>query len=268
MRGISIDEATLTVMGFKYDRNWMIVDEDGVFLTQRDLPKLAAIRVSISDHKLTLTTPVGDHLSLPLQEKKGNVIKTEVWGSRCEGIDQGDHSSDWLTGVLGKHRGKRVRLIRFRDEFRREVEQSYLKGEEAHTAFADGYPYLITTEESLSMLNDRLVDNGSLPITMDRFRPNIVIKGVQPYQENQIDELRTQDETIRLGLRKPCKRCKVTTVDQGSGTIENPQEPLRTLTAMKTVPGMHGAFFGQNATLLSGEGQMLRIGSNFLAEVR
>ncbi len=100
---------------------------------------------------------------------------------------------------------------------------------------------------------------------MDRFRPNIAIKGVQPIQEYQIDEQGTQDDAVRIGLRK---RCKVTTVDQESGTIENPQEPLRTLTAMKTVPGLHGVFFGQNATLLSDEGRMLRVGSNFLADFR
>lgn len=260
MRAISVDSATLTVMGFKYDRKWMIVDEGGMFLTQRDLPELATIRVNISDENLTLTNKTGDSFSIPVRGNKGKVIETKVWGSHCEGVDQGDHASNWLTAVLGKHRGKHVRLLRFRDEFRREVEKEYLQGEEAHTAFADGYPFLITAEESLTMLNDRLVNSGSQPVTMDRFRPNIVIKGLNPFQENKLDQLNSADGRFSLGIRKPCKRCKVTTVDQESGAIAEPKEPLKTLTRMKTVPERHGAYFGQNATLLKGEGEAVKTG--------
>ena len=260
MRGISVDEAELTVRGLKYDRNWMVTDQTGRFITQRELPKLASVTVSISDGILQLSNASGSTISVSPGSQPRKEIVTEVWGDRCEALDEGDEISGWLTDSLGSLKGKSLRLVRFNDSFKRVVDPNYLKNEHSHTTFADGFPFLITSEESLAMLNDHLVQAGEYPVTMDRFRPNIVIKGLQPLRENEIDQMASADGSFVLGLRKPCKRCKVTTVDQESGEIHEPKEPLRTLTKMETVPGLHGAYFGQNATLLKGEGENVKIG--------
>lgn len=260
MHGIAVDEAELTVRGLKFDRNWMVIDETGLFLTQRTLPKLASIRVKVNGTKLVLEEPGGSTFTLPETTNGLRKQAVEVWGDRCEVFDCGVAISLWLTDTLGTHKGKKLRMVRFDDTFRRKVDEEYLKGEASHTAFADGFPYLITSESSLNRLNERLIEDGSEPVPMNRFRPNIVIKGLDAFRENRIDELVSADGTYRLGLRKPCKRCKVTTVDQEDGIISDPKEPLRTLTLMNTVPGLQGAYFGQNATLLSEEGGVIRVG--------
>ncbi len=260
MQGIPLEKGELTVRGLKYDRNWMVVDEEGTFLTQREVPKLASIQIRFSDDHLQFTNAHGNSISVPLDGRRGPDVVTEVWGDRCEGLDEGDEISEWLVQTLGKYKNRSLRLLRFKNEYRRNVDKEYLKGEVSHTAFADGFPFLVTSEESLSALNDRLLNYGSNPVSMDRFRPNIVIKGLEPFQENQIHQLNCADGRFKLGIRKPCKRCKVTTVDQQSGGIANPKEPLRTLTEMQTIPGRRGAFFGQNATLVEGEGKEIRRG--------
>lgn len=260
MQGIPLEKGELTVRGLKYDRNWMVIDEEGTFLTQREIPKLASIQIRFSDDHLHFTNPKGGSIVVPLEGRRGPDVVTEVWGDRCEALDEGDDISEWLTETLGQSKGRSLRLVRFKDEFRRNIDRKYLKGEDSHTAFADGFPFLVTTEESLSELNDKLISSGSNPVSMERFRPNIVIKGLEPFQENQIEQLVCADGRYKLGIRKPCKRCKVTIVDQKSGGIANPKEPLRTLTLMKTIPGRRGAFFGQNTTLVSGEGTEIRHG--------
>lgn len=260
MQGIHLEKGELTVRGLKYDRNWMVIDEEGRFLTQREIPKLATIQIRFSDDHLQFTNSRGNSISVPLEGRRGPDVVTEVWGDRCEGLDEGDEMSEWLTQTLGKYKNRSLRLLRFKNEYRRDVDEKYLKGEDSHTAFADGFPFLVTIEESLSALNDRLVSAGANPVSMDRFRPNIVIKGLEPFQENQIDQLICAEDRYKLGLRKPSKRCKVTTVDQQSGGIANPKEPLRTLTKMKTIPDRRGAFFGQNTTLVSGDGEEIRLG--------
>jgi uncharacterized protein len=260
MHGISVNEAQLTIRGLNYDRNWMIMDEDGLFLTQRNLPKLAAITVDLSGGGLILHSPSGDVFSVPFNGSQNKEISVEVWGDLCKAYDEGEELSAWLTKNLGKFKGKNLRLVRFKKEFKREVDPDFLKGEKSHTAFADGFPFLVTSERSLNRLNERLIENGSEPVPMDRFRPNIVLTGIDAFLENRLDELFSADGRYRLGIRKPCKRCKVTTVAQDSGSIAEPGEPLRTLTEMNTVPGLYGAYFGQNATLLSGEKKTIRVG--------
>jgi uncharacterized protein len=258
MRGITVQEAELTVRGLKYDRRWMTAEEDGTFLTQRSFPRLATIEVNLVDDKLRLTDPSGDSILIPLKTSNLKEVRVDIWGDECRAFDEGDEASEWLTAKLHQPKNKPIRLVRFNDTFRRVVDQNY-QGENAHTFFADGFPFLVTSTASLKALNDRLISSGAKPVEMNRFRPNIVIDGLEPFRENELDQLTGADNSYRLGIRKPCKRCKVTTVDQVSGEIEEPKEPLRTLTLMKTVPELNGAYFGQNATLLSGEGRLIRV---------
>lgn len=268
LHGITVDEAELTVRGLKYDRNWMITDETGRFLTQRNMPKLAAIRVRFSGEKLVLEDPSGKSLGIPLNGIGQKESTVDVWGDTCKAFDEGNEASAWLTSALGKFKGKNLRLVRFKTNFKRIVDPVYLKGEKSHTAFADAFPYLVTSENSLNRLNEQLIESGNEPVPMDRFRPNIVIKDCEAFLENKLDELSHIDGNYTLGIRKPCKRCKVTTVNQQSGEIKEPKEPLRTLTLMNTVPGLQGAYFGQNATLLSPDGESINVGDSLEVKMK
>jgi len=267
MQGIFMDAAKLTVRGLEYDRNWMVVDEEGRFLTQRKLPGLAAIRVDITRDKLKFHHLSGDSFSVPIHKANYEEAEVKIWKDNCEALDEGAEVSKWLTSILGYRKKGYLRLVRFKEAFRRNVDKNYLKGEESHTAFSDGFPFLVTAEESLNRLNERLISSASEPVHMNRFRPNIVIKGLEPFEENKIKTLVSADGTYRLGIRKPCKRCKVTTVDQQTGYIADPREPLRTLSLMNTVANLRGAYFGQNATLLAGARNMINTGDQILSEV-
>lgn len=260
LQGISVREAELTPSGLKYDRNWMVTDDSGLFITQRDLPSLAAINVDFSSDEMKLKHSQGDAFHIPLQSASRKEVTVEIWGDQCRAFDEGDDAANWLTEKTGRFKGKKLRLMNFDNRFRRNVDSSYLKGEDSHTAFADGFPYLITSDYSLNRLNERLIESGSKPVPMSRFRPNIVVTGLEAFLENRIDEIYSENAGYRLGLRKPCKRCKVTTVDQVTGIIHEHREPLRTLTLMNTVPVLHGAYFGQNATLLSQDRGIIRLG--------
>lgn len=265
MRGISVKSVELTVRGLKYDRNWMVAEWNGTFLTQRSIPHLATIQTSIMDDMLKLRDQTGDSFLIPIHSASRKEVSVEIWSDVCEAFDEGDEISEWLTSKLHQSGAKPVRLVRFKHSFRRKVDQNGQQGENAHTAFADGFPFLITSTASLKVLNDRLISAGAKPVDMNRFRPNIVIDEMEPFRENSLDQLISSGKNYRLGIRKPCKRCKVTTVDQFSGEIAEPKEPLRTLTLMNTVPGLTGAYFGQNATLISGEGKIISVKDSLTA---
>ena len=270
LQGISLNDAQLGVRGLAHDRNWMIVDDDGNFVTQRQIPKMATIRVALSDQSLVLSIDDVDDLKVPLQLETSVQRDVVVWGDQCKALDAGDEASTWLTAVLGEYKGQKLHLVRFADDTRRNVDPNYLQDEEAHTAFSDGFPFLIATEASLDALNQQLRERGSSPVGMERFRPSIVLRGIdgagQPFAEDGWRQVREQNGAYELGIRKPCQRCKITTVDQQTGQISEPAEPLRTLAAMNTQPTLKGAFFGQNAILSSGEGVTIAVGDRLLAE--
>ncbi|WP_299231106.1 MOSC N-terminal beta barrel domain-containing protein [uncultured Halomonas sp.] len=257
---IALNEAELTPEGLAWDRRWMVVDDVGRFVTQRQLPVMAAIRVSLEADALVLSHPDAEALRVPLTAEGQERLSVYVWEDRCAALDEGVEAREWLGRVLGDFRGSGLRLVRFAPEQRRRVEPHYLEpGEQAHTGFADGYPFLVVGEASLVELNRRLAAKGLEPVPMSRFRPSIVVDHEMPFVEDGWQELAAAESGWRLGLRKPCQRCKITTVDQHSGEIEAPGEPLRTLVEMnaRLAPG---GYFGQNAILLAGEGRTISVG--------
>ena len=264
LQGIALDEAVLTGKGLKFDRNWMITDSTGLFITQRLIPEMATVRVKIDDKALILEHGNTEPLHIALNGNPGQRVTTTVWGHACEGYDEGPDASRWLTRVLGRWKGNELRLLRFAPDFVRPVEPDYMNGQSAATAFADGYPFLVTNEASLGQLNDRLLAGGAEPVPMSRFRANIVIEGLEPFAEDRPGKLTSTDAAFELALRKPCKRCKVTTIDQKTGIIEEPKEPLKTLASINRHPGLSGAFFGQNATLESGECAIIKVGDRLI----
>ncbi len=257
LRGVGMTTARLTPRGLAYDRHWMVVDAASRFVTQREIPPMARVSVRLTDDALVLEHPDTAPLAVPLARSDQPRLTVTIFRDQCEALDEGVQAATWLSTVLGR---QGLRLVRFPDDRRREVEPDWLRGEQAHTAFPDGYPFLVTTEYSLAALNERLTGKGLDAVPMNRFRPNIVVDGDTPFAERDWDELAAAGAGWRIGLRKPCKRCKVITVNQETGATPVIREPLKTLAEMATQPGMKGAFFGQNAILLAGDGQQIRVG--------
>lgn len=230
-RGISVETAEVQARGFAGDRRFMLVDPDGKFLTQRTLPVMARIDTRIDSDVLVLSTDELEDFAVPFEGLPGPEVETTVWKSTCAAIDQGDDAADWFSEALAQP----CRLVFMPDETRRAVDKDY--GRESDiVSFADGYPFLLTSEASLEDLNRRLVE----PVSMTRFRPNIVIAGSSAYKEDEWASFEIGEVTFHV--IKPCSRCVVITTDQESG--DRTVEPLRTLATYRQRDGK--VYFGQN----------------------
>ncbi|MDE3154302.1 MAG: MOSC domain-containing protein [Acidobacteriota bacterium] len=238
-RGLSLDRATVGRMGLQYDRQWMFVDERGMFVAQRgdgrlgvEVRTLCLVRTALAGGLLRVTAPDMPPLELPLAGLAGAEVPVQVWQSRTIGIDQGPEAEAWATTYLGRERPGRYRLVRMPDEGHR-----LSKKGPAELAFADGYPFLIISEASLEDLNRRLAE----PLPMNRFRPNIVLRGCAPYGEDTLDALRIG--SVELMGMPLCPRCPIPTTNQETG--ERGKEPLRTLATYRR--GEDGSvLFGRN----------------------
>lgn len=231
-RGHQTGVSTVERAGLEDDRRMMVVTPGGDFLTQRDHPRLALVTPSIAGEELTLTAPEMDALSLPIR-KTGQTFPVDIWGSRnVDTIDQGEAPAEWFS----RHLGASVRLVHIADGTVRTINEKYAVNDHDHTAFADGYPILLASEEGLADLNSRL----ETPLPMNRFRPNLVVKGSEPFAEDSWKRIRAGD--VEMAVVKPCVRCVVTTIDKE--TLEKSKEPLKTLASYRTWEG--GAIFGQN----------------------
>ena len=252
-RGHQVDVSDVERAGLQHDRRMMVVTPAGDFITQRDYPKLALVTPSISGEGLTLTTPGMDNLSLPIR-RTGKTVPVDIWhSSGVEAIDQGNEAAEWFSA----HLGASVRLVHIADGYIRTINEKYAVHNDDHTAFADGYPILLASEEGLADLNARL----DTPIPMNRFRPNVVVQGCEPFAEDTWKRICIGG--VDLAVVKPCARCVVTTIDKE--TLAKSKEPLKTLASYRTWEG--GAMFGQNIIPLN-EGR-LELGMNVeILEVR
>lgn len=237
-RGIAIETAEVGRMGIRYDRQWMFVDEEGMFLAQRadatvgvEARTLCLIRTAFVDGTLRLTAPDMPPLDVPLDGRDGPAMDVQVWDARTTGIDQGDEAAAWAGEFLSRERPGAYRLVRMRND----VTRLPSKGDSA-LAFADGYPFLIISEASLADLNRRLAE----PLPMNRFRPNIVLGECEPYQEDRLDRLRIG--AVELEGMSLCPRCPIPTTNQDTG--ERSKEPLRTLATYRRMD--RGVMFGRN----------------------
>jgi uncharacterized protein YcbX len=237
-RGFEVDSANVERMGLQYDRRMMVVTPEGEFLTQREYPKLAWVTPTLKDGALTLCAPDFDSIKVNIQTS-GTSQPVDVWHSKgVQAIDQGEEAAGWFSAWLGRA----VRLVHIADGYKRKLNPQYAVNADDHTGFADGYPILIISEESLEDLNSRL----ETPVPMNRFRPNVVVKGSEPFAEDTWNQIRIGD--VKLSIVKPCARCVVTTID--TETLEQGKEPLKTLGKYRK----HelGAIFGQNVIPLNG----------------
>lgn len=230
--GTALDSAQLGPRGIEHDREFMLVDEHADFLTQREVPRLALITPTVTAQGLQLSAPgIPSLVHVPLV--RGDTFDVAVWGDRVGAVDQGDAVAQWLGTFLGL----RCRLVRQADDAVRRVDPTYATSPTDQVSFADGYPLLLITEESLADLNARL----GQAVPMNRFRPNVVVRGAPyPYAEDDWHDLSIGD--VPLSGVKTCARCVIPNTDQH--TAERALEPLATLTSYRRID--RGVIFGQN----------------------
>ena len=262
--GIALDEGLLVETGLDLDRAWMVVDERGEMLTQRQLPRLALVQPTLRHSEMVLRAPgmLALHVRLDTVEA---ATRVRVWDDLVKAYDMGALAAQWLSDFLGQG----LRLVRFDPEQQRLSDPQWTGELQAESAFADGFPLLVTSTASLADLNRRLAARGAAPVTMQRFRPNLVLDGLQPYDEDHIDEIAfdTPEGPVRLRLVKPCTRCTIPNVDPA--TAETGTEPGATLASYRADPRMQGGItFGVNAVIVSGFGHTLRVGQAARANLR
>jgi len=262
--GIAVDEATLIDTGFEYDREWMVVDREGDFVSQREFPRLALIRPTLRSSDLVLRAPGMLALHLQLDAVEGP-CRVRVWNDVVDAFDMGDLAAQWFSDFLGQP----LRLARFDPDARRLASARWTGDVQARTAFSDGFPLLVTSTASLAELNQRLTAAGHDAVTMQRFRPNIVIEGMaDAHGEDFVDTLQihSPEGAVTVKLVKPCGRCSIPDVDPA--TAEQGHAVTDTLRAYRSEPRIDGALaFGQNAIVIAGLGHRLRVGAAVHAEL-
>jgi uncharacterized protein YcbX len=247
--GIACDSVTLGTSGFAHDREWMVVDANGRGITQRDESRLALLGTAIQGETLLLGNPHGAGPTLELAHG-GNRVEVQVWGARCAAFDAGDEAARFLSDWLGKT----LRLVRFDTSRQRLSNHDWTGGRDVPTLFTDGYPLLVLSRASIGDLAARVGRN--LPV--QRFRPNVLLDGVEPYAEDAASELVVGD--VVLQLTKACTRCVITTIDQTRGELTD-DEPLRTLKGYRFDAALRGVAFGRNAYATAGVGTTLQRGA-------
>jgi uncharacterized protein YcbX len=231
--GISVTEALVTPTGFQHDRRWMLIDENNIFISQRESAEMTQLLVSIEADGLIVTHKTkGSLLKIRFTPPPGNgFVEVWVWEDACQAQFVSVEADQWFTAMLGIN----CRLVYMPDETRRFVDQHYAPGDHI-TSFADAYPFLTISEASLDNLNSRL----AVPLPMNRFRPNIVFKGGEPYGEDTMGSFTIRD--IKFSGVKLCARCPIPTINQSDGSKGN--EPLKTLAKYRQKNNK--IYFGQN----------------------
>lgn len=249
--GIALPEAAVEERGFAYDRRWMIVDDAGRFLTQREYPLMATLRTALDENCLRITDGGGESLEIPLDGGRIGTARVAVWSSRVRAEIYADEINRWL----GARLGAACRLAFMPDSSRRKVNFYYaVRKSEDVVSFADAYPYLLIGESSLTDLNARLAE----PVPMNRFRPNLVVRGAPAFAEDGWKKVRVGATVFHVV--KACSRCVVTTIDQATGTPQG-KEPLKTLSTYRLVRrgGKAKINFGQNL-IAADFGRKIRLG--------
>jgi uncharacterized protein len=229
---IDVTEWPLDEFGLRHDRRWMVVTDEGSFVTQRDRPRLGGIRQAIEGEFLLLESDGGGSVRVPLNTI-GPERPVRIWGDQVMATDAGEDAAAFLSG----HLETAAHLVYMPEHTHRQVDRRYAE-EGVRVGFADGFPLLLITQESLDELNDRLAE----PIGMVRFRPNLVVAGAsRPHAEDGWGRIAVG--SVECDVVKPCARCVVPTIDPATGV--GGREPLRTLATYRT--WSRKVYFGQNA---------------------
>ena len=261
--GIEVQEVVLLETGLEWDRTWMVVDEQGEFVTQRELPRMALIRPQLKTDEMVLRAPgmLALHVALHTVEEPTRV---RVWDDEVKAYDMGDLAAQWFSDFLGQ----KLRLVRFDPEQQRLSSFKWTGGVEAPNQFSDGYPVLVTSEASVVELNARLKGANLDQVDIERFRANVVLAGIEAHDEDRLDVFHVttdHEEELQLKPVKPCARCPIPNIDPATA-ISSPSVG-DTLQTYRQDARMNGAItFGMNAIVLAGAGQWLRVGQSVSAD--
>jgi uncharacterized protein YcbX len=246
--GIAVASARLGPCGLEHDREWLIVDANNRFVTQREEARLALLTTAIGNGQLRLANPHGQGPTLSLTHE-GTRCEVQVWRSVCAAFDAGEEAAQFLSGWLGRP----LRLVRFDRRRARLSNHDWTEGRDVPNQFSDGYPMLVLSQASIADLSARV--GQVLPV--QRFRPNLLLGGLDSYGEDALHEIGIAEARIRL--TKACTRCVITTIDQERGERTG-EEPLHTLKTYRYDAALRGVIFGRNAYAVAGEGAELSVG--------
>jgi len=263
--GVELREALLTETGLEFDRAWMVVDAQGEFVTQRQLPRMALIKPQMKHTEVVLRAPgmLALHLAFDRVEQP---MRVRVWKDEVDAYDMGDIAAQWFSDFLSEPgKPQKLRLARFDPEVKRLSSLKWTGGIEAQTQFADGFALLVASEGSLAELNERLARDGHGPVGIERFRPNIVLAGIESHDEDRVEMLHVasgdggSEDGAQLQPVKPCTRCPIPDIDPATA-LSSPEvnDTLRTYRADPRVDG--GITFGMNCIVIQGVEQMLKVG--------
>ena len=269
--GVQVSEVILTETGLEFDRAWMVVDERGEFLTQRELPRMALIQPQLKYHEMILRAPGMLALHVKLDEVE-QPVRVRVWDDEVAAYDMGKVAAQWFTDFLGRS----ARLVRFDPEHKRVSSLKWTGGIEALNQFNDGFPLLVIGEASLTQFNQKMVASGSAAVSMGRFRPNIVLgdaagaadaadgSRMAPHDEDRLNlmHIGTSEGVAQLKPVKPCTRCPIPNVDPATGTTSPEVGDL--LQTYRQDTRVNGAVtFGMNAIVIDGIDHLLKVGQPF-----
>ena len=265
---MSVRQALLTDQGLDLDRTWMVVDERGQFISQREQPRLALVQPQLRQADLVLRAPgmLALHLGL---ESVESPAKVELWDEPIDAWDMGAVAAQWFSDFLGRP----ARLVRFDPQVERPSERRWTGGHTVLNTFTDGFPLMLLAQPSLDALNTRLQAGGRAAVDMLRFRPNLVLaaEGSQawrPHDEDRVShlEIDTPDGPVRLRPVKPCSRCSVVDVDPATGQTD--PGVLATLQTYRRDPRLDGAItFGMNLMVVEGFDRSLSVGQRVRASL-
>ncbi|GMV57373.1 MAG: molybdenum cofactor biosynthesis protein [Betaproteobacteria bacterium] len=259
-RGVALRAARLAATGLEHeeigDREWVVVDEHGEFLSQRELPRMALIETRLTGTSMLLKAPGMLQLEVPY-ESEGEVVRVRVWDDTVSAVTQGEIADAWFTSFLGRP----ARLVRFDPEGRRLSNHRYTGKFDAPYKFADAFALLVTGQASLDDFNARLARQGHAAIAMERFRPNVVLDGLPAFDEDYAKTLRVDGATLRVV--KPCARCTVPGVDPATGEASSVVPDLLATYRRRE----NGVMFGVNAIVVEGAGAWLAVGDEVEVEL-
>jgi len=255
-----VEEATATISGLSahgvHDREWMLVTNEGQFLTQREFPRMATIVPRVEGDALVVSAPGLPPLSLslaPAAQEGSRTLRVQIWDDLVEADDCGDTAAAWFGQALDT----RCRLVRFKPAQARPTSEKWTGGAPSAALFADAYPLLLIGQAALDEINARMLAAGRDPLPMDRFRPNLVVIGTDPFEEDYSASFKAGD--IVIAPVKPCARCPIPGIDQATG-IPGP-DPLDILQSWRSKAILDGAVcVGMNCIVAGGAGGILRVG--------
>lgn len=275
--GVEVSEALLTEAGLDLDRAWMVVDANGSFVTQREMPRLALVQPQFKRGGTELLLRAPGMLALHLRvDGVEEPVRARVWDDEVAAYDMGDVAAQWFTDYLSLSdqglptaQAPKYRLVRFDPAQRRLSSLKWTGGIEAPNQFSDGFPLLLLGQVSLDEFNLRLQAAGHAAVEMARFRPNMVLDGLPAHDEDRLDVLRIDTGAGMAALKpvKPCPRCPIPNIDPA--TAQSTPVVGDMLQSYRQDARLDGAVtFGMNVIVLEGDGLVLRVGQGVEAEYR